>query len=310
VGPGADPTSSYFPSGERSWNSFTPRASIKYDISPSANVYFSYSQGFKSGVFDATSPAAVPVVNPEKLYAYEVGFKGRVADWLNLTAAGYYYDYKDIQIVFFVDGPGGLPLASLGNVGGAKIKGLELDANMNFGRHFDARIGLNYLDTKYNGFDAASVAVPNGQTYCVSSCGANQVPVQGRTLLGTPNHTGTHTEGYNANGNSLIHAPNFTIYGTANFHADVAGGILDVSGTIYHSSTLFFTFDHRVNQPSWENIDARIAWSPANDKFTIAAFGKNLTNKAVLSGTFIQAAADGVSYSPPRTYGVELDVRF
>lgn len=290
-------------------NSFTPRASIKYDVTPHSNVYFSFSEGFKSGVFDATSPAAQPSVNPEKLYAYELGYKGRVAPWLTLSAAAYYYRYKDIQIVYFVDGGGGLPLAKLGNVGGANIKGLEADANFTPSRHFDGRIGLNYLNTSYHGFAAASVQVPNGQTYCTADCSTGS-PVQGHTLLGTADLTGTHTEGFNANGYSLIHAPNFTIYATANYHADLAGGILDLSATLYHSSTVNFTFDHRVNQPAWETVDGRIAWTPANDRFTFSVIGKNLTNKAVIAGTFIQAAADGVSYAPPRTFAAQLDVRF
>ena len=310
VGGDTDPAGSFFPGGApQSWNSFTPRASIKYDLNSRSNVYFSFSEGFKSGVFDATSPAAQPSVNPEKLFAYEVGYKGRVAPWLTLSAAGYYYNYKDIQIVFFVDGGGGLPLAKLGNVGGADIKGLEADANFNAGRHFDGRIGVNYLHSSYHGFDAASVQVPNGQTYCVSACNTGS-PVQGQTLLGTATETGTHTEGYNANGNSLIHAPNFTIYATANYHADLAGGILDLSATLYHSSTVNFTFDHRIKQPSWETIDGRIAWTPANDRFTFSVLGKNLTNKAVIMGGFIQAAADGINYAPPRTFAAQLDVRF
>ena len=36
--------------GRQNWDSFTPRLSIKYDVMDEANVYFTYSQGFKSGV--------------------------------------------------------------------------------------------------------------------------------------------------------------------------------------------------------------------------------------------------------------------
>ena len=71
-----------------------------------------------------------------------------------------------------------------------------------------------------------------------------------------------------------------------------------------------FTFDHRIKQPSWETIDGRIAWTPANDRFTFSVLGKNLTNKAVIMGGFIQAAADGINYAPPRTFAAQLDVRF
>ena len=289
--------------GAKSSGGFTPRAVLKYDLNNRSNVYFSYSQGFKSSVFDSTALglqapvppstiATLPANDPEKIYAYEIGYKGRATDWLNLTAAADYYNYKHLQVQYYVPGPGGLPIGQDGNIGGADLYGAEVDANMHFNRFFDARVGAAYEHTSYKDFHTASINTPN-------------TDVNGNILL-----TGNYSVPYDGTGKSMLLAPKFTIYTTATYHADLAGGILDLSGTVYHSSSLKITYDGRVSQKAWETYDARIAWTPENRKFTVSAIGKNLSNAAVISGTFIQAAADGISFAPPRTFALQLDVPF
>ena len=279
---------------DKAWDSFTPRVSLKYDLNSSSNVYFSFSEGFKSGVFNTTAFSlnpdnSLPIAKPEKLFAYEVGYKGRVADWLNLNAAFFYDDYQNPQGLYLVAGPGGVSQGVYGNAGGAKIYGAEFDANMRFNRHFDSRLGMSFLHTKYEGFANITVSRPS---------------------LASDGVSGNVDTSWDATGNSMIKAPQFTAYLTATYHADVAGGTLDLSGTAFHSSTMFYTFDHRISQKSWETYDARIAWTPANDRFTISAYGHNLSNKAVIAGTYVQVAGDGISYNPPRTWGLQLDVRY
>ena len=299
--------------GKKSWSSFTPRVSLKYDLNDRSNVYFSWSRGFKSGVFDATALSTqaggiLPLANPETLDQYELGYKGRVTDWLNLNAAIFYDDYKDIQLVFFVDGIGGLPQAQLGNAGGATIKGAELDANIRFDRHFDARLGVSLLDTKYKGFDSATVANPiTAELDPVTGLPTGN---NGPCNVGPVTNTGNNDCSFNATGKTMLKAPKFTLFTSATYHADLGGGTLDIGGTAYHSSSIKYTFDGRISQKSWETYDARIAWTPESDKFTISANGRNLGNAKVISGTFIQSAADGVSLHPPRTWSVQLDVRF
>ena len=282
---------------KKSWNSFTPRVSIKYDLTPSSNVYFSFSQGFKSGVFNTTAfsvnpDGSLPIAKPEKLFAYELGYKGRVAEWLNLNAAIFFNDYKDPQVLYLVAGPGGVSQGVYGNAGGGKIYGAEFDANMRFSRHFDARVGVSILDTEYKGFGGATVSAPITD------------------VNGVPLNIGNQDTSYDATGNSMIKAPKLTTYVMATYHADVAGGTLDLSGTAFHSSTMYYTFDHRIKQKAWETYDARVAWTPEDDKFTVSVYGRNLSNKAVVAGTYAQVAGDGISYNPPRTWGVQLDVRF
>ena len=278
--------------GEKSWNSVTPRASIRYKLTPTSNVYFTYSQGFKSGIFNTSATGlnadgSSPVANPEKLTSYELGFKGRVAPGINITTAAFYYDYKDVQVTSYKDlliNGVPVPLSVLSNAASARVYGLEADVNWVISPAFDVRVAASLLDAKYKDFKTADQLVPTG--------------------------FGNTSVSYDASGNQMLRAPKFTATATANYHADVAGGTLDLSATVYHTSSISYQFNGRIRQPAYTTLDGRIAWSPQGDRFTIAAFGRNLTDKTIIGGTFVSTASDMVSYAPPRTYGVEASVRF
>ena len=61
--------------GSKTWDSVTPRASLRYSFTPDTNVYFTYSQGFKSGGFVVASLNKSPY-DPEKARCV----RGRVQD--------------------------------------------------------------------------------------------------------------------------------------------------------------------------------------------------------------------------------------
>ena len=134
--------------GKRSFNKFTPRASLSFKPTPDHTLYASYSQGFKGGGFDprgvgVNAPdtdgngtrsddeiAAFLSFRPEQVESYEVGYKGSLMDGaVNVAIAGFYADYTDVQI------PGsvactvsGLPsfCGVVSNAGKATFKGVEL----------------------------------------------------------------------------------------------------------------------------------------------------------------------------------------
>jgi iron complex outermembrane receptor protein len=287
--------------GSRSWDSFTPRAVIKYELTPTSNVYLSYSQGFKSGVWNSNNIFGVDVVNPEKIKAYEIGYKGRIGDAVTLDAAAFHYDYTGMQTTFILILPGqAVPLSILRNADSARINGFELDASIRFSDMFDLRLAGAYVDAKYKKFVNTAIVLPC--TDFAQPCGVNGP---------TPTRAGNNDAvAYNASGRRMIRAPEFTASVTANGHFPVGNGMLDLTGSLYYSSAVSYTLDGRVSQPSFAKIDARAAWTPEDSGLTISIYGKNLTDKAVYGGAFIQAVADAVHWAPPRTYGVQVEYRF
>src|SRR3546814_658310 len=223
-----------------------------------------------------------------------------MTDSLTVDASTFYYKYDDLQASILTS-VNGVPLSFVRNAATARIYGAELDAKYSFSEAFDLRAAFSYLDTKYEDFASASVNVP-----CTNIPAAG-VPC---TVTGTPTNTGNRSVAFDASGNEMIRAPQFTASITANAHADVAGGRLDLTGNLYYTSKVFFTFDHRIKQPGYATVDARAAWSPDDTGLTVSVYGRNLTNKVTIGGTFVTEVADGVSYTSPRTYGVALDYRF
>lgn len=73
------------------------------ELTPAENalIYAHASRGVKSGGFTAyntLNPNALTPFAPEKLNAFEIGFKTSFGEMLQLNGAGFFYDYKDQQV--------------------------------------------------------------------------------------------------------------------------------------------------------------------------------------------------------------------
>lgn len=136
------------------FESFDPRIVLSYELSDDANVYASYSTGFKSGGFQYV-PFSVAQANvvfqPENITTYEAGIK---AEWLDRTLttnlAAYYYDYKNLQVSRIVDLGGGAAASLITNAASSTIKGIDLEIIARPSDTFNVSIAYGYLDAKYD----------------------------------------------------------------------------------------------------------------------------------------------------------------
>ncbi len=139
------------------YNSFDPRIVLAYKISPDANVYASFSTGFKSGGFQYvpfSKGQADVLFQPEDIKAYEIGFK---TEWLDralrVNGAAYYYDYKNLQISRIILPAGSAaPVSLISNAASSTIKGLDLEITARPARSFEVNIAYGYLDAKYDSY--------------------------------------------------------------------------------------------------------------------------------------------------------------
>ncbi|HEY3655560.1 MAG TPA: TonB-dependent receptor [Steroidobacteraceae bacterium] len=264
----------------------TPRFSARYRLTDDTNVYFTYSEGFKSGQFNTTVPSATaPSVGPEKIKAVEVGLKSKASRELEFNAAMFYYKYTDMQVNAFQT-VNGIASSVFQNAAAARIYGLDFEATYRPLTHFTLSSGLSILNAKFSDFPDAQVVVPTG--------------TGGNMSVAIPN----------AKGNHLVRAPDWTLNLTANYSMAFAGGQLDYYLIAYHSDKFYFEVGNRLDQPEYTTLDARISWAPDNTGLKFGVYGKNLTNKAIIQGMFPTELADGASYAPPRTYGVDISYRF
>ena len=80
----------------------TYKAQIEYQPNDNILIYAGYNRGVKAGNFtaplDGLQPVSSLTFKPEKLDAFEVGFKADMIDGrLRLNGGAFYYDYKDYQ---------------------------------------------------------------------------------------------------------------------------------------------------------------------------------------------------------------------
>ncbi|MCW1384692.1 TonB-dependent receptor [Novosphingobium sp. KCTC 2891] len=263
------------------WSSWTPRISVRYDVTPEANLYATYSKGFKSGVLNALN-LSNDTANPETLESYEVGVKyGSSAASFNLSA--FYYNYKDIQIQFF------LGLANtIGNAARAKIYGLDFDGNVRLGSNFSVR--------------AAASWVPHAEYSDYTN---------GVGFVGPMGPYGLQTVTIDASGSRLLKTPKFTGTLALNYDADLGNGdTLDANASLYYSSGFRWNLTDRVRTDRYATLGAQIGYSPAGSGARFAIYGRNLTNRAYVVATTLSAEGDTMGYSAPREIGVSIGYKF
>ena len=264
-------------SGQRDFKKFTPRISLSFKPTPDDNIYASFSQGFKGGGFDprgvgANAPdlngngirgendevAAFLSFRPESVDSYEVGYKGNAFDGgLTFALAGFYADYKDVQI------PGsvacivsGLPsfCGVTSNAGKATFKGVELEFNArlgesvaNDGDRLNLLGAVGYIDAKFDQYISNIASVPTDVAAF-------------RDVQNTPSWTASATLAY---------------------MTPVGAGRLNLGTTVsYRSSTTQCEIPNPyIDQSGYALVDASLVYTAPDDRWSIGLYGKNLLDK-------------------------------
>jgi len=270
---------------EESWDSPTFRGVVRYDVADDANVYVSVSNGFKSGVFNAYALPAIPV-KPEKIMAYEVGAKARVAG-ITLSAAAFAYDYKDIQ----VQGNtlvGGSFVVTLANAARAKIRGFEVTASGPITDKLGFNLGVSALPTAaYDDFTTAQVFIAN--------------PVTGGA---------TNTVPYNASGSRVIRSPKSQADAGLIYNTRIADGESVASLNYSYTSSFYWQPGNFTPEGSYSLLNARLAWTESSGHYTFSVWGNNLTDETYSFYTTVSTAATVDSLARPRELGVGIAAKF
>ena len=278
-------------SNKRTFEEFTPRASISLALSPEITAYAAYSKGFKSGGFDmrgdvVLTPKTVNGYNPEYVDSFEVGLKGSLFDGrANFSGAIFKSDYEGQQITR--QEPAGASIASfVDNAGSSTIQGVELEGGIKLSDAFGATFGLGYTDAKFKEY---------------RSFNALQQPID---LSATAKFQNTPEW----NGNfGLNHTHNMGERGKIN--ANILAS--------YRSEYTMFEFANpAVDQTkAYTLVDAGIAWNSSQSHVKISLTGRNLTDVKYKVGGYVFAGATfgnvlNSFYGPPKTYTASVQYSF
>ncbi|WP_157219545.1 TonB-dependent receptor [Flavisphingomonas formosensis] len=261
----------------------TWRIAIDQKLTDGVMVYASYNRGFKSGGYNLLDTASlnkvpalqnIPSYNPEVVDAYEVGLKSYLFDRrVRFNLAGFYYNYKDIQLQKTVL-VGNLIL----NAANARIKGVEAELEAAVTHGFTLRAGASVLDTEYRDFLSAPAVTMNGV---------------GSTI--------------NASGNDLVAAPKFTGNIGGEYRFELGENAITASVNAVYNDGFFWHPDNRLRQPSYTLLNSTITWDLVGGKYQVRVWGKNLTNARYFrSEAEVQGRGDWTLQAPPRTYGITL----
>jgi iron complex outermembrane receptor protein len=267
--------------GKASWEKLSPRMVTRYEVSDHLNVYASYAQGFKAGIFNTGDSKPVA---PENISAFEVGVKGDIGGRVRYALAAYHYDYKDLQVSTLTN-VGGVILSAVQNAGKVKINGVEASVSAVITPEFSLDATASILGSKIHDFPNAVVQVPIG------------------------GNVGNRTASQNVNGNELIRAPDssFTVGGT--YQHPLGDGTLKLNASAFFSSSYWVEIGNRVKQPGYKVVGASASWR-SNKRYYVTVFGQNLTNQVYPVGWLINSSTDGVQAAKPRWFGVTVGYDF
>jgi iron complex outermembrane recepter protein len=276
------------------WDAVTGTMGVEWTPDENTNAYARYSRGYKSGGFHAGFEGAMgpnPETNPEHINAFEIGDK-QVWKTLQVNTALYFYNYQNLQIPLAVQPPPPQPAySSLVNIPKVISYGAEFETIWQPITNLQFLINYSYMDATVR----SNYTVQNNVTGEYEDVIGQTVPESPRSKVGT-------------NGNYTFH---------------FAPGSLNYSlSYIWKDKTYDSVFNEPYNlAPAYSQIDSRLTWTDAANRYTVFAYVKNLQNHLGYDGVgggAIGAAQPGsnlplydVTYglTPPRTYGLEVQVR-
>lgn len=132
--------------------SFTPRFVVRYKPTEDSSIYASYSKGYKAGILDVGASTGNPVAS-EDVDAFEIGYKHDTRAF-GFEVAGFYYDYRDLQVSLFTGNP---PSAQILNAANSRIYGLEGQFRWSPGNGFELNAGATWINARYREFRDAPV---------------------------------------------------------------------------------------------------------------------------------------------------------
>ncbi len=263
------------------WNSFTPRAVVRYQIDAGSNVYASYSRGYKTGTYSGAAPV---LIDPEHLDAYEVGFK-HSSHRFSITSAAFYYDYRNVQVTA-VDANNPARTNSV-NADEARSFGAELEGSFRPTPEWSISMGVAYLNAKFVRFADAPKFVPS------------------------PDLPGTWTTvNVSADGTRMPRSPKWSGNFATSYDIDVGSGIVQLSANVNAATKNYNVANLGFPVGTYAEVGANISYTTADTHWRGELFVTNLTNHDRPQQYQGGPLGTYAIWAPPRVFGGSRSYNF
>ncbi|MAT93680.1 MAG: TonB-dependent receptor [Halioglobus sp.] len=256
-------TSDPVPSSDGSDNDVLGKLNVSYDVSDSAMVYATWSQGYRRGGYNAVpslengdnfgepNAEAIRSYDSDSADNYEIGVKGR-NDFIAYTVSLFYVDWQDPQLNTTSDWYGFF-IAQNGDE--ASSKGLELEATGYVTDNLRYRVGYTYVKAEL-------------EKDLISAQQGGVIADSGNTLPGTPENV-----------------LSFSIDHTLNL--DQGMDLVSRVGGYYQSESENYIDNDSLQG---EEFDSFWLWNASatlfKDNWRFVLYGKNLGDEDGVTGSF------------------------
>lgn len=258
------------------------RAQLNYRPNDDALFYAGVNRGVKAGGFNQNLAGFPPVppsfrYKPEKLTAYEAGFKTTIlGGTTRFNGSAYYYDYNDYQAFKFIG------LSNFVVNVDAVYKGAELELASSPVDGLDLMLNAAYIDAKVEDVPFSS--------------GVNGA---GTILLDR----------------EPAYTPEIQAAGLVRYSWDALGGRLALQASANYVDDFFYFLSNYSSTRTDGHfvVDTRLTYSSPDDRWSVDVFAENLFDKRYNVVGFDLTTTCGcsvVSYGKPQWFGVSLRYNF
>jgi len=287
--PLADPNSVLIPADtintRAHWSKLTWDAGLRYHFSSDKMIYLNGGTGYRQGTFSSPSGSSANefrVLQPETNLAFEIGAKTSWLDnRLQVNAAAFSYDYTDMQVFVLQPIAAGSPLSIESNAGKATDRGGEIEVKLLPADRWLIGGALGYVHAIFTQFDTETSA---GEPI---SLAGNRIPRQ-------PQWTASALLQYRW---PLASAASILLHTDWNYRGDYY-----VNADNLHNPYI----------PGRTIGNVRAAYSSSDDRWEIALWARNVTDKHYPMGGYRLGFADSqiFYFGDPLTYGISAAVNF
>ncbi|WP_375195868.1 TonB-dependent receptor [Sphingobium sp.] len=258
----------------------TGKAGLQYEFSRNAQIYGSYTKGYKGQGFGTEFTQTFnnnPVIEPETVNAYEFGVKGSTADQtLSLSIAFFLSNYKNLQVqANRTDTVTGNILFVTTNAGKAQTKGFEIEGVVRPDDHFSIGFGAAYTHAR---FDSDGIACPVQTQAAAPTIGFGGTPPINSCFRATS--AGGVVSGFNQNvrGGIMPNTPEWRITLSPRYEREIGRFVGYAEVNVAFQSDVNFSLeqDPVLIQDAYTTVDARIGIRPAGTGLSASLWVKNL----------------------------------
>ncbi|MEP7351127.1 MAG: TonB-dependent receptor [Sphingorhabdus sp.] len=270
---------------KRTLSAYTGEYGVDWNITDRAMVYYTFSQGFRSGaalIFQSTSP----IIDPTKVQNHEIGLKFESDDrTFYANVAAFTAKVTDLQRTQASISPiTGLLSTRVNNIEAMRNKGVEFDAGWTPVPNLSLHGSAAYLSAKFIDFQSDDPIIQ----------GTNVVQLAG---------------------NSTQQAPRWKWNAGAEFTMPFSNGSsLVASGDVSYQSSVWFDEFNRAPfaEGGYALVDASLTYHFVGDQLRLSVWGKNLTDQDRFADVSFSAFGQVISkqWIAPRTVGATIHYDF